>query len=437
MSEIVSGRAGWRRLPFRATDLPATLVGTVSLGAAQVCVAIVFAAASLLLVRSLPTEEFGRVAFGLNAHMLLLTLFGFGLSTGVMAESVGDGRGEVAAANVRVLFELRLLTLLPLVAVAAVWSALAGDIVPALAGVAASVYVVQDFLVGILAGQLRARSAAAVIVIQPVTYFGLLLGIGAHSAEQVLALLIVAIVVSLAAAAYLAVPGGRRITLAAVSLAPLRASFGLAGYAYLLTLVNVGFMVLPVLVLGTLGRYAEAATLSIVLTLARFMPESLSLVTAAVYFPRLKALASMREPAWRLFDTFGRLLGLAAIPAGIALALLGGLALNTLFGGRYDYLAPDLSIASLLVWTIPFDALLSWTLLARGGGRVALVAAATRLAIILGACGALVLTHQAGALALLVVAYPVAVTASLLIQLFAVLRRRRSDRASATHLAAA
>jgi len=92
--------------------------------------------------------------------------------------------------------------------------------------------------------------------------------------------------------------------------------------------------------------------------------------------------------------------------------------LDVLFAGRYNYLAPDLAIASLLVFALPIEALLTWTLVTDGAARTAVLALGCRLVVVLTACAAFLLlttgTHSLGALML---AYPAASVISVTILL--------------------
>jgi O-antigen/teichoic acid export membrane protein len=326
------------------------ILGSASLSAAAVLVTLLLAVASLYLVRSLTTLEFGRVAFGTNIHLLLLTVAGLGLTTGVMSEVARSRRaGEDAWPRVRTLLALRIASVLAVLAVGAAWAVAAGTVLPALAGVAASLFIVQDFFVGMLAGQLLATRAAAVIVTQPVVYLLILVVAGVSTAEQVLAAIIAALSASVCVEVALLARHpiwGRPWRLVPGSL---RHALEMSGYAYAITFLQIGFVVVPTIVLGSFGRFAEAAVLSIVLTLVRFVPDALSVVLTTVYFPRLAGLRADDPVRRSLSDTFVRLAALVAVPAALGLAIVGEPILGLLFSGRYLDLAPYLALASLLV----------------------------------------------------------------------------------------
>jgi len=386
-------------------------IGSAIITIAQTTAAFVFALASIYLVRTLSTHEFGRAAFGINAHLLLLTLAGFGLTTGVTAEIArGRGSGGIAWDAVRTLAFARLATAIPLIAAGLVWASVAKDIVPAIAAVAASVFVMLDFLVGVLAGQLRSRAVAAVLVTQPASYALLLVLLNVSTAEAVL----VAMVVALGFALVLAVGLQSRTVVSwfgrpALDLAPLGHALWVARYAYLLTFLNMGLVVLPIVIFGTLNRFAQGAALSITLTLVRLVPEAFSLMIVSAYFPRLRALPGEGSDRTLLFNGYARVVGMAAVPAALGLAILGEPLLDVLFAGRYNYLAPELAVASLLVIAMPIEALLTWTLVTDGAARTAVLALAARLVVVLAACVAfLLMTTDARSLVPLVLAYPVA-----------------------------
>jgi O-antigen/teichoic acid export membrane protein len=387
------------------------IIGSAVITMAQTTATLVFALASIYLVRTLSTHEFGRATFGINAHLLLLTLAGFGLTTGVMAEIArGRGSGGIAWPAVQTLALVRLATAVPLITIGLVWASAAMDIVPAIAAVAASLFVMLDFLVGVLAGQLRSRAVAAILVSQPASYALLLVVLRASTAESVLIVMVFALACSLTLAVGLQSSTvfswfGRP----AIDLAPLGHALWVARYAYLLTFLQMGLVVLPIVLFGTLNRFAQGAALSITMTLVRFVPEALSLMIVSAYFPRLRALPAEGTARTVLFNGYAKVVGLAAVPGVLGLAILGEPLLDVLFAGRYNYLAPDLAVASLLVIVLPIEALLTWTLVTDGVARTAVLALAVRLIAVLAACVAfLVMDTDARSLGALILSYPIA-----------------------------
>jgi|GEM_PF-6742589 O-antigen/teichoic acid export membrane protein len=395
------------KMPVAITDggRPGTIVGVISLGGAQLAATGLLALASLYLVRSLSTYEYGRTAFGLNINQLLLTFAGLGLGAGVLAEIAGVRRRGAAWTTVHALLGIRMLSVIPILMVGFAWGAATSDTLPALAAVAASLFLVQDFLAVMLAGDLRSRASALVIVCLPVCYAGLLVFLHVGSAEAVLVALSAALLVALLLAIALLQRGTRGwIGWPRGSLAHLRRAFRVARNAYLIVVLQIGSYVVPIILLGALGRFADAAALSIVLTLIRFVPEALSFAVLTTYFPRLSAIDPVDDEARALFGTFARLLGCLAIPAAAGLAVMAAPILALLFAGRYDFLAPYLTMGSLLVLALPIESLLTWTLVARGDGPFAVLGPGLRLVAVVIACLALVSTDALNPLPVVLIA---------------------------------
>jgi O-antigen/teichoic acid export membrane protein len=370
-----------------AGDAHSLVVGSVAVTLAQLSVGGLYALTSLYLVRTLPTEQYGRAAFGIYIYTLLQAVAGLGLGTGVLAE-VARGRTSegVAWPTVHALLWVRLFSIVPVLLVGFGWAALSGNVLPAMASVIAAPAIVADFLIGVLAGGLRTRAYVLVTLCQPASFLALLLLLRASTAESALIALGSALALSvLLAVAFLGRRGSSRIGRPRVSLSELGHAVGVARNAYLIGTLNIGFTSIPIILLGALGRYAEAAALSIVLTLVRFAPEALGLAVVSTYFPRLKAAEPRGPAAAALFGTFARLLAVLAIPATAGLAVLGRPLLAVLFGGRYDQLAPYLTVGSVLVVLLAAESLLIWTLVARNEGSIAIVAVALRLGVILAA----------------------------------------------------
>jgi len=346
--------------------------------------------AGLYLARLLPIAEFGRLAFVLNAYLLLVLVAGLGLTVGVSAE-VASGRSRGAAEvweNVAALAMLRLLTAALAVACGALVAALSGDPLLLLGTVAAASYIVQDFVAGILQGLLRTRTVSLLLVTQPVSYLAVILWLQPSRAEQVMEALVATFLPSLALAA--AVVAALRLPWRRPTwgtLARLGRAVALSGHSYLLSFLQMGFLSVAILVLGALGYYAEAAVLSIIFTLVRPMYGIWTAVLAAGYFPRLHALGSLADPEARsLFDGFARAAGALSIPVGLGLAVFAQPVLALLFGGRYDGFATYLAGASPLVVLLALEGLITWTLLAQRGAVWASVALLARFSVVAAAC---------------------------------------------------
>jgi O-antigen/teichoic acid export membrane protein len=394
-----------------------TITGVLSLGVAQLLATGLLALASLYLVRSLSTYEYGRTAFGLNINQLLLTFAGLGLGAGVLAEIAGVRQHGLTWASVHALLGIRVLSVGPILLIGLAWAVATSDLLPALAAVAAALFLVQDFLAIMLAGDLRARASALVIVCLPLCYGGLLVLLQVGTAESVLAALSAALLTSLLLAIALLERGTSGwVGWPRGSLIHLRRAFGVARYAYVIVVLQTGVYVIPIILLGALGRYGEAAALSIVITLIRFVPEALSFAVLTTYFPRLSAMDPLDYEARTLFGTFARLLGCLAIPAGLGLAVMGAPLLAVLFAGRYDFLSQYLAIGSVLVLVLPVESLLTWTLVARGDGPFAVLGPAFRLVAILLACLVVLATDRVDSILMLLIASTAGAVMSVAIQ---------------------
>jgi O-antigen/teichoic acid export membrane protein len=410
-----------------AGDAHAIVIGSVAVTAAQLSVGGLYALTSLYLVRTLSTEEYGRAAFGIYIYTLLQAVAGLGLGTGVLAE-VARGRSskDVAWPTVHALLWVRLASIVPVLLVGFGWAMISGNVLPAMASVIATAALVADFLIGVLAGGLRTLPYILVTVCQPAAFLTLLLLFRVGTAESTLIALGSALALSvLVGVALLGRGGAFLVGRPRVSLGELGHAVGVARNAYLIGALNIGFTSIPIIVLGTLGRYAEAAALSIVLALVRFAPEALSLAVVSTYFPRLKAAGPVGPDAAALFATFARLLAVLAIPATAGLAVLGRPLLAVLFGGTYDHLAPYLTVGSVLVVLLAAESLLIWTLVARNEGGSAIAAVALRLGVILAASIATLALglEDDDAVLVLLVAAGAGVLASVIIQ---ALRTRRT-----------
>ena len=418
LETLLRSPLGLSREPGNGDAPRSAIVGSLAVSGGQVAVGVLFALASLYLVRSFDTAEYGRVAVAIYIYTLLQAIASLGLGSGVLAE-VARGRhaNSVAWTTVHSLLWVRLASVAPVILIGAVWAALAGDIVPLMASVLASIAVLAEFLIGILAGQLRTRAYVVVVVGQPVVYLLLLVVLEVRTAELALIVLGVALGISLLLGVAILGRGPvARVGRPRATLSELAHALNIAGSSYVLGAISIGFIAIPIIVLGSLERFVEAASLSIVLTLVRFAPEALGLGVQAAYFPRVKAVDPTGGEATALFGTFARVLALLAVPAAFGLAVFGQQILSVLFGDQYADLAVPLAIACALVVLLPAESLLTWTLIARREHRAAVLGTATRLGVVLLACLVLITASGASALFLVPWASVVGAAVSVLVQ---------------------
>jgi O-antigen/teichoic acid export membrane protein len=387
LEALLRGALRLPRMRRLAGGASSVVVRSVAVTAAQLTVGGLYALSSLYVVRALSTEEYGRAAFGIYIYTLLQAVAGLGLGTGVLAEVArGRNSGEATWSTVHALLWVRFLSIVPVLLVGFGWAAISGNVLPAMAAVIASAAILADFLIGAFAGGLRTVPYLLVTLCQPAVFLALLVLLRVQTAESTLIALGSALAFSLlVGAAFLGPRGPSRIRLPRAPLSELGHAFGVARSAYLIGALNIGFASVPIIVLGTLGRYGEAAALSIVLALVRFAPEALGIAVVSTYFPRIKAAGAFGPDAAALFATFARILAVLAIPATAGLAIFGRPLLALLFAGRYDHLATNLAVGSVLVVLLAAESLLIWTLVARNDGGTAIRTVALRFGIILAA----------------------------------------------------
>ena len=292
---------------------------------------------------------------------------------------------------------------------AALWAGLTSEVIPFLAGLAAGTFLLLDFLVGIMKGQLRARSVAFVAIAQPVCFLTIVVLAQPDDAVAALGAFLGGSAVALLSATALTSGTMHRWARVGVRVRPeLRQVGSLAGYAYVLTFLQLGYSILPIVLLGLNGRYEEAASLSVLMALVRFLPDGIAAALSADYFPRLHANRDRRVRN-RLFRRYLLVILACTLTAGGVLAVFGQPLLSVLFSGRYDHLGEYLPMAALLIIGLPIEAQLVWTLLSDGLGRIAVAALTTRLLLVLAGATIFVWSAPDASFLLLILA-PVAAT---------------------------
>ena len=183
LGALLQGRQGLRRVGA-ANAGQSAILGSLAVSGAQVVAGVLFALASLYLIRSFQVHEYGRVAFGLYAYTLLQAVAGLGLGTGVLAETArGRGAEGVAWPTVHALLLVRLLTVVPVLLVGIAWSLASQDVLPMLASIVASIAIVAELLIGVLGGLLRTRAYVVVVVAQPAGFLLFLVLFQVRNAE--------------------------------------------------------------------------------------------------------------------------------------------------------------------------------------------------------------------------------------------------------------
>jgi O-antigen/teichoic acid export membrane protein len=389
----------------------------LSVGIAQLVNTVLFATASLFLARSLIPFEYGRFAFGLSTQTLMVVAGGLGLTTAVTA-AVARARAEgiLSSPVISTLLLVRLASILAVGVVAGTWARLTQDVIPLLSGLAAGSFLLLDFLLGIMRGQLRATSVAIVAIVQPACYLAIVVVARPEDAASALIAIVGSIAITLLCAILLT--AGRQRPSAprsGPSVSHLRGVANVATYAYALVLLQHGYTIFPIILLGLFGMYQEAAELSLLMAIVRLLPEGIGAALSADYFPRLHSTVRGWERN-RLFRRY--LVGIVGttFAAASLLVVFGPTVIHEAFLGKYDDLARFIPVAALLIVGLPIEALLAWTLLSGGHGGIAVTALATRLAMVLGGAGVFLLAAPDVPFAVLVLAPVLATVVSLLIQ---------------------
>ncbi|MFN8633883.1 MAG: hypothetical protein U0893_08520 [Chloroflexota bacterium] len=377
----------------------------------------------LLLARAFDPASYGRTNVLLNEWLILNLVSGFGLTVGATAASarwrVGGGQDEWD-----VLHLLRLVTLLFPLAVGAVWSLVQSDPFHTVVGLAVCGFMIQDFYIGSLQGAGRFGAASLVVAFQPLLFVGTV-GVALLAGLASPGLVIWALFASNAAAAGLGailVASGLPTFLPRrrISWPQARRCIALNLSFQVITFLQYGFVSLPIVIVGNAGQYAEAALLSVVLTLVRLVLVFLGPVLTGFYYARTCQLVEGGDhrEVRRSFGLAARLATLAGLAWAIGLASFPTLAIGTLYGRGY------LDAASLLVTMMPLapllalDSVLTWTLIAQRRAGAVVLALGLRLSIGLGAVLAVALSPDSG-LEVLGIGYDVATIIGLVVQMIA------------------
>ncbi len=390
------------------------------LGVTNAIALVLGVAASLVLARSLPQAEFGRVVFGLNLFLATTLIGGFGLTTAVAADVAHNRGGSAEWLTVRRLWGLRLATLPTIAAVVGVVVAWTGWDGLWLVAVAASLSVVLDFFVGIFQGVQHLRALVVILVAQPGLYLLTLLTWPAVTAEQVFGVLaasFVGPVIAVFGTLRLRRADWTRPWLDRVAWRQFRPTSVATG-AYAITFLQVGFLTVGPLALGFVERFQEAAVLAVVLALVRLVPGMWNTVLAAVLFPRLAAHRTDTAGRAGLVGGAARALAVVTVPATLALLAFPEVGLTVLFGATYASAADVVALASVLVVALAGEALLTWTALGVGPPASAVTGTSLRLALLTGGVAAILLAVPTSddAVRLVVWAHVVAAVVGVVVQ---------------------
>lgn len=389
----------------------------------SVIVALLNLLTGLYVARLLPVADYGRLVYFSNLLLTAMLLVGFGLTTfvtGEVARLVAIGPAEDMSGTFYSILAARLVTTLPLPILGLCASVVAGDWIYLAASLGAVLATTLDFCVGAVRGAQKVHRAAAIYLAQPLLYLGMLGLTPQHSVEGIIGALLLSYVVALLFAGILLlnleIARRERVT---ITWRRLWEAINSAGIIYLIVLVQMIYSTYALLWLGSLGRYTEAALLSIYLTIARMFPLALVPVVGTVIYPRLcvtiakgNILATRRD----ISESF-EIAAALTFCATVVMVMYPSLIVELLYSTTYLDSAYLLQIAAPLCVILTLENLLSYTLLAIRKPRVALAGLVVRLVLFAVAATIIVWKTSQDATAFLMLAYLGSSAIGLLVEL--------------------
>src|SRR6266508_3885062 len=138
---------------------------------ANVAITALNIAAGLLVARYLAVDDYGRLSYFMNIFGLLRLLASLGLTSQIMFEvAKARGRGEPVRDCFYPLLMIRALTLIGITALVVGLGYLRHDSLLMIAGLAAMLALINDFVVGALQGLGLIPQVVGVLALQPVLY---------------------------------------------------------------------------------------------------------------------------------------------------------------------------------------------------------------------------------------------------------------------------
>jgi O-antigen/teichoic acid export membrane protein len=347
------------------------------------------ALASLSLARSLPVEQFGRVGYFFSLYGTFVALGALGLTSyvsGSVASSLGAGdRGKLQVALGTGAL-LRGLTLAPLAGGWLVGRHFGQSELAAALGCSAISLALQ-FIVGALQGFGAPVRATALLSLVGCLYLGAVLLVRPAEAELVFILFATAHGPALAGALVLLAARLRADGLVArISRQVIPGVLIAAGEFWALGLLLVLSGNVGPLLLGWQGRFTDLASLTIALSLAGLPALAFQPVVSSLFWPRFRLLLAAGDEAGSS-GLFGLCWRVAAAGSIVSLAVLA-LAPTEIVGLLYTerHLVAATLLPFLLPWTLGLapSSLLTWTLQAKCGTRLALGLVAAQLTLLAG-----------------------------------------------------
>ncbi|GAC1385540.1 MAG: hypothetical protein NVSMB42_05000 [Herpetosiphon sp.] len=378
--------AGWRGKGTRtAPHLQSAGWELVWVTLANVGITIVNIAIGLIVARHFSLVAYGQLSYFINIFGLLRLLASLGLTSQVSFElSRARGAYEPLSRSFYPLLMVRTLTLLAFVLLVAILGYLHHDLVLIIASSAAGLALVDDFCVGALQGIGMTRRVVEVLAFQPLIYMlGAVLVI---TRNLEIGSLYVAFAVSFIGATLLAAIAvvravGRPQAVAWREALP-QSFWHFAGNMYLLAIAGTVFTSFATLYLGAVGRFTDAARITIPLNLI-FMPSTMANVAmSTVYFPRITESFARndRSAMQSLFALFYDGVSACTLLITIGFMLFPRVALALLYGTRYQDSATLLVIMAPAAYCYTLQTVLTFTIVAQG--RVRAILASTFVPVV-------------------------------------------------------
>jgi O-antigen/teichoic acid export membrane protein len=383
----------------------------IMLTLSNVLVMVVNAIVGIAIARTLPTQQYGEVAYLMSIFLIATLLAGFGLTSQVMrdiAELAGNRASGALNRTFYTLLAIRLATGFAVFAVSAGYAAIVQDSLFLLVGVGVALAMLSDFLSGVLRGVQRIKSVILMLWCQPVAYLILLFGQPIVRADQVLAAFSLSFALSVALGSLLLWGSGitwpRRNSF---SRSYARASSGFALQLYSVSLLQVAYGSAGTFFLGSVGHYHANGLASVSLTLTRMLPLILTPAIGSVLYPQLCTLLAAKEQvaAEQCYRSFYRVSLLVAIAGGMLLAAFPDTAILLLYTAKYAEATPILRLLAPVSALMVVDLLFTWTLIAHRQVQTTINILAVRLLLLICGSVAAMLAPEQSAAALLAFAY--------------------------------
>jgi O-antigen/teichoic acid export membrane protein len=346
-------------------------------------VPIALSFAGLLVARSLSPTVYGRVAYFFSAFNLITILWQLGLgplATGEVARSTRAG-GIRAAAQVTPPYLIARLVSLALLIPVGIGAALLGDPIVASASAAAGIALLAIFAQALTQGLGYAGLVGSVQIAQALLYLIVIVIWAKDAPERVFLAVGATYALSLIAMAWASrsvVPNITRWW--TLSRGRWRSTTQAVGWLYAIALLQTPYSSLAVIGLGNLGRFEDAGSFSIALTIPTLMAVSAATIISIQYYPELcHVLPDSPLDARQHFDRLYRLLAWVGITAAAVLASQPATVIAVLFTAAYATAVAPLAALSLAALILPMVQLALWTLIAHRVWRWAVAVAAMEL----------------------------------------------------------